>query len=210
MELGLLAIFYGLGSIPVAWIVGRLASGQDISRLGSGNAGVMNVALNVSRLAALSVFLVEIGKGVLSLLLARMLELSEGMTALAVLCAVIGTRWSVWIYGRGGRGNTLTAAALLTLSWPCLVIGAVIWMAARLALRSSFKATRVWWLSLPVTLGLLTGSWGFALMGAALALLSLSANKVETDDHTILKEQWPSLWAFIAAPPRRNRLSGTG
>ena len=205
MELGCLAIFYLLGSIPVAWLMGNLAGQRDIRRLGSGNAGVMNVALNVSRWAGLVVLLAEIAKGVLTVVLAEKWQLSDTMTGLAVLAAVAGTRWSIWIEGRGGRGNTLGVAALLVLAWPAVAIGAAVWIAARLLTRSSFWATRCWLLSLPVSLGLATMSWSYAAMGAALGLFYLSEHKTGTDDHTILKATWPSLWAFITAPPRGKR-----
>ena len=44
--------------------------------------------------------------------------MGEAMTGLAVICTVIGTRWSIWIYGHGGRGNTLIDAALLRKGEP--------------------------------------------------------------------------------------------
>jgi glycerol-3-phosphate acyltransferase PlsY len=203
MEIGCLVIFYLLGSIPVAWLIGKLAGRGDIRSRGSGNAGVMNVALNVSRWAGLVVFLAEIAKGMLTVVLAQKWELSDTLTGLAVLAAVAGTRWSIWIDGRGGRGNTLGVAALLVLAWPAVAMGLAVWVAARILTRSSFWATRCWLLSLPVSLGLATMSWSYVVMGAALGLFYLSEHKTGTDDHTILKESWPSLWAFITAPPRK-------
>jgi glycerol-3-phosphate acyltransferase PlsY len=203
MEIGCLVIFYLLGSIPVAWLIGKLAGRGDIRSRGSGNAGVMNVALNVSRWAGLVVFLAEIAKGMLTVVLAQKWELSDTLTGLAVLAAVAGTRWSIWIDGRGGRGNTLGVAALLVLAWPAVAMGLAVWVAARILTRSSFWATRCWLLSLPVSLGLATMSWSYVVMGAALGLFYLSEHKTGTDDHTILKESWPSLWAIITAPPRK-------
>jgi glycerol-3-phosphate acyltransferase PlsY len=203
MQLIYLAFFYLVGSIPVAWIMGVLAGRGDIRRWGSGNAGVMNVALNVSRWAAIIVMAAETAKGVVTVLLAQKWQLSEAMVGLAVVAAVAGTRWSIWIKGSGGRGNTLGVAALLVLAWPAVLISLAVWIIARLLTRSSFWATRCWLLSLPVVLGLVTGSWWYALMGALLALLYFSMHKTETDDHTILKENWPSLWAFITTPRRR-------
>jgi glycerol-3-phosphate acyltransferase PlsY len=205
MELGILAFFYLIGSIPVAWLMCKLTGGDDIRNSGSGNAGVMNVALNVSRWAGLVVFAAEIAKGLLTVGLARRWELSEALTGLAVLAAVAGTRRSVWIYASGGRGNTLIASALLALAWPVVAIGLGIWAAGRLLLGSSYRATRLWMLSLPLTLGLVTGSWPYAFMGAALALFYLGAHKMSTDDHAILKKTWPSLWDFITAPPRKKQ-----
>lgn len=207
MELGYLAIFYLIGSIPVAWLVAKLAGDEDIRDQGSGNAGVMNVALNVSRLAGLIVFMAEIAKGALTVLLAQRWGLSDWMVGLAVVAAVAGTRWSIWLYGEGGRGNTLGVAALLVLAWPVVIISLGLWMIVRLLTHSSFWATRAWLLSLPLTLGVVTQSWAYVLMGAMLALLYLSMHKTETDDHAILKKTWPSLWAFITSPPRRKKLA---
>jgi glycerol-3-phosphate acyltransferase PlsY len=164
----------------------------------------------VSRWAGLIVFLAEIAKGVFTALLAQTWQLSDTMTGLAVLAAVAGTRWSIWIEGRGGRANTLGVAALLVISWPSVGIGLLIWGVARFLTKSSFWATRCWLLSLPMTLGLATGSWSYAAMGAALCLFYLSEHKTGSDDHTILKETWPSLWAFLTAPPRQNQTSPQG
>ena len=202
MQLLYLAFFYLIGSIPVAWLVARLAGKGDIRQWGSGNAGVMNVALNVSRAAAIVVMAAETAKGVLTVLLAQYWQLSDTMVGLCVVAAVAGTCWPVWLKGRGGRGTTLGVAAMLLLAWPAVLIGVLVWVIARLLTHSSFWATRLWLVSLPISLGLVTQSWSYALMGALLALLYISAHKTETDDHTILKEKWPSLWAFLTAPRR--------
>jgi glycerol-3-phosphate acyltransferase PlsY len=207
MQIGYLAIFYLLGSIPVAWLMGELAGRGDIRRLGSGNAGVMNVALSVSRWAGLIVFLAEIAKGVLTVGLAQKWQLGEAMTGLAVLAALAGTRWSIWIRGSGGRGNTQGVAALLVLSWLAVVVSVAVWILARLLTHSSFWATRCWLLSLPVALGLATLSWSYALLGAAIGIFYLSEHKTGTDDHTLLKERWPTLWAFLTAPKRKKQVS---
>ncbi len=110
------------------------------------------------------------------------------MTGLAVLAALAGTRWSIWIKGRGGRGNTLGVAALLVLSWQAVVISSAVWIAARLLTKSSFWATRCWLLSLPVAIGLATLSWPYVLLGAALGVFYLTEHKTGTDDHTLLKK----------------------
>ena len=48
----IIVITYLLGSIPIAYIVTRLATGQDIRRLGSSNAGDNNVYRHVGFRAA--------------------------------------------------------------------------------------------------------------------------------------------------------------
>ena len=52
MIIALTVIGYLIGSIPVAWIVAKLVTGQDLRQMGSGNVGVMNTALSVARLSS--------------------------------------------------------------------------------------------------------------------------------------------------------------
>lgn len=202
MQFVLLVLSYLVGSIPVAWIVTRLITGKDLRTLGSGNVGVMNVALSVARWAGLLVLAGEAAKGVLVVLLARRWGVSDLYLGLAVVAAVAGTHWSVWMRGAGGRGNTAGTAALLLIAWQSVVLSLAIWILVRLLARSSFLATRVWLLSLPLTLGLVTASWTSLLWGSALSLIYLSAHSKQTDDHTIIKSHWPTLWDFLTAPRR--------
>ncbi len=211
--LGLAIAGYLLGSIPVAWIVAKLVTGKDLRTLGSGNVGVMNVALSVTRWAGLLVFLGELFKGVLAVYVAFQLvacggsllgsiecQLAIGVT---VLATVIGTRWMVWLRFAGGRGNTVGLGAMIVLSWQTLVIGLAIWVLVRLLSKSSFWATRISLLTWPFVFGLLTGSIVFLVFGLALSGVYLTTHETVTDDHTILKKRWPSLWAFVIGPKRR-------
>jgi glycerol-3-phosphate acyltransferase PlsY len=202
MELILLVAGYLVGSIPVAWIVTKLVAGKDLRSLGSGNVGVMNVALSVARWAGLLVLAGEAAKGALAVLLARRWGVSDLYLGLAVVSAVAGTRWSIWMRGAGGRGNTAGTAALLLIAWQSVVLSLAIWILVRFLARSSFLATRIWILSLPVTLGLVTASWTSVVWGSALSLIYLSAHSKQTDDHTLIKASWPTLWDFLTAPRR--------
>ncbi len=211
--LGLAIAGYLLGSIPIAWIVARLVTGKDLRTLGSGNVGVMNVALSVTRWAGLLVFLGELFKGVLAVYVAFQLvacggsllgsiecQLAIGVT---VLATVIGTRWMVWLRFAGGRGNTVGLGAMIVLSWQTLVIGLAIWVLVRVLSKSSFWATRISLLTWPFVFGLLTGSLVFLVFGLALSGVYLTTHETVTDDHILLKERWPSLWAFVIGPKRR-------
>ena len=208
--LGLALVGYLLGSIPLAWIVARLVTGKDLRTLGSGNVGVMNVALSVTRWAGLLVFLGELFKGVLAVYIAVAAcgypagdslecQIAIGVT---VLAAVVGTRWMVWLRFAGGRGNSVGLGAILVLSWQTLVIGFAIWVLVRLLSKSSFWATRISLITWPFVFGLLTSSWVFLLFGLALSGVYLTTHETVTDDHTLLKERWPSLWAFLIGPKR--------
>ncbi len=201
--LGLAVAGYLLGSIPIAWIVTKVVTGKDLRTLGSGNVGVMNVALSVTRWAGLLVYLGETAKGLLAVALARGVNDSPVAIGVTVLATVIGTRWMVWLGFAGGRGNTAGLAAMLLLSWQTLLIGVGIWALVRVITRNSFWATRISLFSLPFVFGWLTQSWVYLLFGLALSEIYLTTHKTVTDDHTIIKERWPSLWAFLIGPKRK-------
>ena len=198
----LIAICYLIGSIPVAWLVARLVTGEDLREMGSGNIGVMNTALSVARWAGLLVFLAEAAKGAAAVALARAWGGDQVAMGLAVLATVAGTRWSIWLRGAGGRGNTAGFTAILLLSWPTVVAGLVLWCLARVLTRRSFFATRILLAAWPFLFGLLTEFWWNVAFGAALSLMYLSTQQPETDDHLLISERWPNLWEFLSGPRR--------
>ena len=203
MIVGVLIGCYLLGSIPEAWLITKLVTGQDLRQLGSGNLGVSNTAVSVARWAGLLVFLTEATKGILAVVLVRAVGGSEILVAAGVLATVAGTRWSIWLKGAGGRGNTVGMAALLLIAWPIMLVSLVVWVVVRLITKSSFLATRIGLLLWPLIFFMVTGEWWYALFGAALGLIYLQAQSPDTDDHSLIKERWPSLWAFLTGPRRK-------
>ena len=203
MILVLVAVSYLIGSIPVAWIVAKLVTGQDLRQLGSGNVGVMNVGVSVARWAGLLVFLAEAAKSVLAISLARSLVGGDLAIGAAVLATVAGTRWSIWLRGAGGRGNTAAATALFVISWVGAACIGALWLLVRLITGSPFIATRVNLAVGPLILGVLTRSWWFLLLGGVFSLLFLTTHRRATDDHLIIKERWAGLRRFLTMPPRK-------
>ena len=200
----LAGLAYLLGSIPVAWGITKLTTGHDLRDLGSGNVGVMNVMIQVSRLAGLLIFLMEAAKGILAVSLANALGGGEIAIGVAVLAVVVGTRWPVWLRFHGGRGNTAGLGAILVLSWQTLVIGLAIWGLLRALTGSSFWTTRLTFAAAPIIFGLMMGSAWLGLLAVPLCLLYMFAQDKRTDDHLIIKERWSSFWAFLTAPPRHH------
>lgn len=194
---------YLLGSIPIAWLLTKAVTGQDLRTLGSGNVGVTNVAVHVARWAGLLVFTGELTKGALAIVISRQLAAGEINTYVAVLATIVGTRWPVWIRFAGGRGNSVGAGALTLLSWPSLLIGLAIWAIGRAVTGSSFFATRIAFLLWPIIFGVAMGSiraFGFGILISAIYLIAQSR---DTDDHLIIKKRWSSLLDFLTSPRRK-------
>jgi glycerol-3-phosphate acyltransferase PlsY len=198
-----MAVSYFIGSIPVAWIVARLVTGQDLRQMGSGNVGVMNVGISVARWAGVLVFLAEAAKAVLAITLARSWVGGDAAIGVAVLATFAGTRWPIWLRGAGGRGNTVAGTALFIICWVGALCIGTLWLLVRLVTHSSFIATRVNLVTGPIVIGLLTRSWWYLLMGAVFSLLFMTAHQRATDDHLIIKKRWKGLRSFLTMPRRK-------
>ena len=110
-----IVIGYLLGSIPCAYIAGRLAKGADIRQLGGGNVGAVNVMREIGTAAGFAVLFADMAKGSLAVLVAQWLGLSLPWVFVVGLAAVVGHNWPVWLRFRGGQGLATTLGVLLPL-----------------------------------------------------------------------------------------------
>lgn len=194
---------YLIGSIPVAWLITKIVTGEDLRQLGSGNVGVLNTMLSAARWTGVLVFLAEASKGALAVIVARATDSGDAGLYLAVLAAIVGTRWSIWLRGAGGRGNTAWAMALLLISWPTLLCAMLVWILVRALTHSSFTAMRVLLWLWPLIFGLFTRSWSAVLFGVGFSVLFVATHSTETDDHERIKTEFGSLTKFLTAQRRR-------
>ena len=114
----LLAIGYLLGSTPSGYLAGRWLKGIDLRDCGSGSTGATNVLRNVGKGPALVVFLIDVGKGALAVLLAKTFGLSDWLQVLAGLAALAGHIWPVWLGWKGGKAVATGFGMFLGLAWP--------------------------------------------------------------------------------------------
>jgi glycerol-3-phosphate acyltransferase PlsY len=118
MAYGIIAVVLGylLGSIPTAYIVTRLAKGEDVRRLGGGNVGGLNVYREVGRLPAAVVAIVDLGKGAAAVAIAYwLLNLSLPFVLAAALAAVVGHNWMLFLKFSGGKGMGPAIGGLFVL-----------------------------------------------------------------------------------------------
>ena len=99
---------YLLGSIPFSLLVARAYGCPDIRECGSGNAGATNVWRVLGGRAATWVFLADIGKGALALLIAMQVDQSilhrDSYLVICALAAVAGHCLPFYLNFRGGKG----------------------------------------------------------------------------------------------------------
>ncbi len=115
LSIASLVIAYLLGSIPTAYIMGRLRKGIDIRKVGSGNMGTMNVLRTIGVWEAAVVFLIDAGKGIASLIVARSLGLPVYILLLSGAAAIAGHIYPVFLRFKGGIGGATGAGIQLFL-----------------------------------------------------------------------------------------------
>jgi glycerol-3-phosphate acyltransferase PlsY len=125
----LLAIGYLLGAMPNGYLAGRWLKGIDLRECGSGSTGATNVLRNVGKAPALVVFVLDVGKGALAVLLARSFGLNDWLQVLAGLAALAGHIWPVWLGWKGGKAVATGLGLFLGLSWPVGLASLGIFMA---------------------------------------------------------------------------------
>lgn len=139
--LGAIVAGYLLGSIPTGVIVSRVFGGSDPRLQGSGKTGATNVLRTLGPGPAAIVVLVDFGKGVAAVLLARYLFfgaiphpgysdatwsfLRDSAEALAAIAALLGHNYSVFIRFKGGRGVLTGAGAMTAMSPLTTLFGAI-------------------------------------------------------------------------------------
>ena len=114
----ILAIGYLLGAMPNGYLAGRWLKGIDLRRCGSGSTCATNVLRNVGKGPALVVFLLDVGKGALAVLLATQVGLNDWLQVLAGLAALAGHIWPVWLGWKGGKAVATGLGLFLGLAWP--------------------------------------------------------------------------------------------
>lgn len=116
-----LAIAYLAGSIPTAYLAGRLLKGVDLRTIGSGNLGATNVYRNLGVVPAALVLMVDAAKGALPVLLLpsriQGVWFFEGREALwwALGCgiaAIAGHAKPIFLLWKGGGKGVATAAGV--------------------------------------------------------------------------------------------------
>jgi glycerol-3-phosphate acyltransferase PlsY len=123
------AVGYLLGALPFSVWIAR-ARGVDVRRVGSGNPGATNVLRAAGRLPGLLALACDVAKGVVAVLLARLLGLSPAWWGWAALAAVCGHVFSVFLRFRGGKGVATAAGALAAVSPLALGAAIVVFVAA--------------------------------------------------------------------------------
>jgi len=110
-------VCYAIGSLPTAYLFTRYILAQDIRDIGDNNSGAANVFRNVGAKAGVAVGAIDIVKGSVVIVLAKVLVDDTGIEMMAGAAALAGHNFPVHLKFRGGRGAA-TAVGVLIASVP--------------------------------------------------------------------------------------------
>lgn len=125
LQIPFLVFSYLLGTIPFGLLISRWTSGIDVRRHGSGNIGATNVLRSVGKKEALLTLLADVFKGMLPVLLARIVFEDPKLVALSGTAAVVGHIFPVFLKFKGGKGVATALGVLICLA-PWCALGAVL------------------------------------------------------------------------------------
>jgi glycerol-3-phosphate acyltransferase PlsY len=107
---------YLIGAIPIGFFIARAFGIDDIRRHGSGNIGMANVLRTAGKTPAILTLVGDVAKGVIAVAVGGAVAGVEPTgPAVAVVAAVIGNCWSVFLKFRGGKGVATGLGAMLWL-----------------------------------------------------------------------------------------------
>lgn len=161
-----LVLAYLAGSIPAAYIAGKLTRGIDLRRHGSGNLGATNVYRVLGAKAAAAVLLFDAAKGAVPVLwFPRLMENrvsgphSATVWAIAFgIAAIIGHVRPVFLLWQGGGKGVATASGVFgALAPAALLVALVIWLVVLVTSGYMSLASLAGAAALPIAIALIDG-----------------------------------------------------
>jgi len=112
LKLLIILVSYLLGSVSFAYLISKHFYHIDIRNYGSKNAGATNVLRVIGGKSALIVLLLDVLKGVIAVLLGRLIG-GEGLALLCGVAVVVGHNWPIFLCFKGGKGIATSLGVIL-------------------------------------------------------------------------------------------------
>ena len=166
-----------IGATPFGLLVGKM-KGIDIREHGSGNIGSTNVLRTLGKPVGIFVLVLDVLKGLVPVLIAKMLSDNTTLHILTAAAAILGHNYTFWLKFKGGKGIATTAGAMLLIIPIALVTSLSTWIVVTKTTRFVSLGSIAAAIAIPVTImiqNLISGKWsvpilvfGFFLCGMAI------------------------------------------
>lgn len=164
---------YLIGGIPWGVVIARLTGGPDPRTIGSGRTGGANVMRALGPRAAAVSGLLDVGKGIVAVLIAIAAGGGLGLEILAALAAIVGHSRSIFIGFSGGRGIAPGFGGLIVIhpiaALVVMPVFAIVLLVSRYSSLASLTATALGAAAIVATVVLFEQSGLYAVYGVAAA-----------------------------------------
>ena len=144
----LIFLAYLLGSISAAILVCKLLGLSDPRTGGSGNPGTTNVMRLHGKTAAFLTLTGDVFKGIIPVLLAKVIVGSEFIIALSGFAAFLGHIFPIYFKFKGGKGVATLIGILLATHWLLGLAYVITWILTAAIFRYSSLAALIATLSI--------------------------------------------------------------
>ena len=135
-----LLVAFALGSLPTAFIGGKILSRRDIRDLGSGNPGALNAARQLGKSAGLVVLVIDAGKGILAVVIAQAVSVSDVWIYAVALSVTLGHNFSPFLRFRGEKGAATVLGISAFMLWQITAMAAGVGVITLLITRKAVLA----------------------------------------------------------------------
>ncbi|NUO62240.1 MAG: glycerol-3-phosphate 1-O-acyltransferase PlsY [Gemmatimonadaceae bacterium] len=164
---------YILGSIPFAYLAGKLTRGIDLRQHGSGNLGATNVYRTLGGKIAAVVLVLDALKGAVPVLMVRRFAEGDHLALWAVaagIAAIAGHAKPIFLLWRGGGKGVATAAGVFLALAPVPTLAALAtWLVVVLLSGYVSLASLAAAIALPIAIAALVGPSSF-LFGVSVVI----------------------------------------
>jgi acyl phosphate:glycerol-3-phosphate acyltransferase len=171
LEFALIVLAYLLGSISAAIITCKLMGLPDPRTEGSKNPGATNVLRIGNKKAAALTLFGDFLKGLVPVLIGRLLEVGPQELAMIAMAAFLGHLYPIFFGFQGGKGVATAFGVILGLSWQVALAALLTWLVVAKVFKISSLAALIAATLTPLFCWLLAPQLEFMIMLAVLSLL---------------------------------------
>ena len=163
---------YLIGSVPFAYVIGKVFYGTDVRQHGSGNLGGSNTGRVLGAKAGVAVMTMDLLKVTASYFIATLISAHPWAACWGALCAALGHCYPIFVRFRGGKAVAAFYGFLFAL-WICGGMGIWVFVVPLLTFLAVLAATKI--VSLSSMISACTAGVYLWLMGAGTAVVSTAA-----------------------------------
>tara|TARA_B100000700_G_scaffold331357_1_gene463452 strand:+ start:6722 stop:7288 length:567 start_codon:yes stop_codon:yes gene_type:complete len=149
---------YFMGSIPFAKLF-TLRTGVNLFETGTGNPGAANVFRKINKKTGVAVFIADVLKGAVPVLLASLMGVTEGLWFISGWAAVLGHWYPIFNRFKGGAGLACGVGVVLSLMPVGGIIGVAAGAIVLAKVKSSGHAALVGLIMIIISTALINSKW---------------------------------------------------